>query len=576
MEFDHRHGRPDEGAQGEYGSIPRAGQAPVGSAPVERLPARRGGPRHGATARRAPEQRTIGRALLAAAVTTVVPGSGHLLLRRHRTGAAILMTFLLLLGTAAGLARSAGAAHLLALAFSSRVLLGTAIACVVLALLWMAIIVRTYVIARPRPLGRGRGVLGGIAVAMLCLVVAAPLGFAADLTESQRSVVNRLFPAGPAGGAAATAAPTTLPARLDVLLVGSDAGPDRAGTRSDSMMVANIDTATSRVVIFGLPRNIEHAPFPPGSPMAARFPKGFFDPGDPLSGNYLLNAEYTYGTSHPELAPTEPTNDPGLNLLMSSVGEMLGLPVDYYLKVDMAGFAAVIDAIGGVTIDVGPVPLPIGGVLPDGTHVPPSGYVPAGIHHLDGNQALWYTRSRRNSDDYARMSRQRCLIATVLKQKSLIDLLTHFQAVAAATKDSVSTDIPQSFLPGLAALAGHDRQLRLDGVAFDPSLPDPHRPHGKFDPADPDFGYMRQVVAATISGPPAGTAANGAPTASSTAGSTPPGSTAANGGTAAVPAAAPVPLADSCASPPAESSATDSATPGGSGEGTTAPPPPAQ
>jgi len=65
----------------------------------------------------------------------------------------------------------------------------------------------------------------------------------------------------------------------------------------------------------------------------------------------------------------------------------------------MAGFAAI---IGGVTIDVGPVPLPIGGVLPDGTLVKPDDYLPAGVHHLDGNQALWYVRFRRDSDDYSR------------------------------------------------------------------------------------------------------------------------------------------------------------------------------
>jgi hypothetical protein len=101
------------------------------------------------------------------------------------------------------------------------------------------------------------------------------------------------------------------------------------------------------------------------------------------SGDYLLNAEYAYGLTHPELAPSGPTSDRGLNILMSSIGQMLGLPVDYYVKIDMAGFAEMIDALGGVTIDVGPVPLPIGGVLPDGTHVPASGYAPASIQHLD-------------------------------------------------------------------------------------------------------------------------------------------------------------------------------------------------
>ena len=47
---------------------------------------------------------------------------------------------------------------------------------------------------------------------------------------------------------------------------------------------------------------------------------------------------------------------------MSSITTMLGLPMTHYVEVDMAGFASIIDALGGVTVDVGPDPLPIGGV----------------------------------------------------------------------------------------------------------------------------------------------------------------------------------------------------------------------
>lgn len=479
----------------------------------------------------------LGRALLTTAAAAVLPGSGHLLLRRRRPGILILSTFVLLAVGGTVLALREGRSGLLGLALDTRVLLGVEIGCGILAVGWMAVVVRTYVLARPRRIGGGRRILGVAVVALLCLAVAAPFGFAADLAQSERSVVNTLFPTG--GGTAG--ADVALPAHINVLLFGSDAGTDRTGTRSDSMMVASVDTTTSRAVLFGLPRNLEHAPFPPGSPMAARFPDGFFDPKDPLSGEYLLNAEYTYAITHPGVAPAGPTPDPGLNLLMSSIGTMLGIPLDYYVKIDMAGFSSIIDAVGGVTIDVGPVPLPIGGVLPDGTHVAPSGYVPAGVQHLDGDQALWYARSRRDSDDYNRMSRQRCMIQTLLKQKSAADLLAHFQAVAAATADSVATNIPQSFLPSLASLAGNGQSLELDSVAFDPTLHDPLQRDGKFDPSHPDYGFVRQVVATTIAGmsapapgPPAG-ASTPAPAA----------------GTAAPATAAPqaAPLTDSCTSP---------------------------
>ena len=292
----------------------------------------------------------------------------------------------------------------------------------------------------------------GTAVAVtLCAGVAVPFGAAADLAYTQRALLDRVFPTAPAPGpAAAVPIGPVLPARMNVLLLGSDAGPDRTGARTDTMIVASIDTRTAATTLFALPRNIQHAPFPPGSPAAARFPDGFHNPRAPASGDYLLNNVAEYGRAHPTLAPAGPTTDRGLNLLMSSITTMLGLPMTHYVMVDMDGLAALIDALGGVTVDVGPDPLPIGGVTYSGRHVTPEGYVPAGIHHLDGDQALWFARSRRNSDDYDRMGRQRCLIGALVSQKSPADVVAHFQQVTAAAAASISTNIPQSLLPALA------------------------------------------------------------------------------------------------------------------------------
>jgi len=318
-----------------------------------------------------------------------------------------------------------------------------------------------------------------------------------------------VFSAGPtaAPGPADAAGHTAAPAggalgrpRWNVLLLGSDAGPDRTGARTDTMMVASIDTRTAATTLIGLPRNIQYAPFPPGSPMAARFPDGFHDRRSPTSGDYLLNNVAQYGAEHPGLAPAGPTADRGLNLLLSSVSDMLALPLDHYVEVDMNGLAAIVDALGGVTVDVGPVPLPIGGVTYDGRHVAPDGYVPAGVQHLDGNQALWFARSRRDSDDYDRMARQRCLIRAVLTEKQPIDVVTRFRSVATATASSIRTNIPQSLLPALLTLADEHRPPLLRSISFDPGLPDPAAPSGRFDPAHPDVPFMRRTVAAATAG----------------------------------------------------------------------------
>jgi polyisoprenyl-teichoic acid--peptidoglycan teichoic acid transferase len=267
------------------------------------------------------------------------------------------------------------------------------------------------------------------------------------------------------------------------------------------MMVANIDTKTGRTVLFALPRNIMYAQFPPNSPMGEEFPKGFHNSDDPLSGDYLLNAVYAWGLTHPKVAPAGPTADPGLNLLHETVAYMLGVQLDYYIEVNMAGFASIIDALGGLTVDVGPDRIPIGGITPSGRHVRPDGYIEPGVQQLSGEQALAFARSRTNSSDYTRMGRQRCLLQTILSQKSPADMLANFQSVASATTNSVSTNVPQGVLPALAALAGNG--ISLESVSFDPSLPDPSTKDGHFSTGDPNFRYVRQVVQDAINRPPA-------------------------------------------------------------------------
>lgn len=472
-----RPARPGRPADADDEGAPRRRPAPP---PVRR------------TGRRRP--RTLGRALLTTLAAAVAPGAGHIMLNRRRTGGVILALFLGVIITLLVLLLSLSRSDLLATVLSGRSLLVAGIGCVAAAVAWITVIIRTWVLAEPRGLD-ARGRTAGIAVvAALSLLVAAPFGYAANLANSSRTLLGDVFAASDGG--------TTLDQpRINLLLVGSDAGPDRTGARTDTMIVASIDTASGRTTLFSLPRNIERAPFPPGSPMAEQFPDGFRDRSEPNSGNYLLNAVYAYGHQFPEVAPAGPTADPGLNLLHQTISFMLGIPIDHYLELNMAGFASIVDALGGVEIDVGPERIPIGGISPSGRAVEPTGYIEPGFQTLDGEQALAYARSRTNSTDYVRMGRQRCLIQTILSQKSPADLLTNFQAIAAATTGSVSTDIPEDVIPALVSLA--DASLALESVAFDPNLPDPEQSDGRFNTADPNYDLMRQVVQDALATPAA-------------------------------------------------------------------------
>lgn len=488
--------------------------------------------------------RTLTGALVITALSALLPGTGHLILRRRKAGLVLVSLALVGLLVAALTVLLVPRAALVEYALSSRSLAVVIIGCLLAAMAWLVVILRTYDLARPRRLAGGQQAVGAMVVLALCLTVCTPLGYAAYTANSQRNLLNSLFPSGgsadggkaPAGDVEAIKKP-----RINILLLGSDAGSDRIGTRTDTMVVASIDTKTGQTILFSLPRNTAYAQFPEGSPMAEEFPKGFHDSANPTSGDYLLNAVYAYGSNYPQLAPTEPSNDPGLNLIYSAISTILGLELDFYIVVNMQGFASIIDALGGLDVNVGPEKVPMGGIGPFGETVKPFGYIQPGQQHLTGEQALWYARSRTNSTDYVRMGRQRCLLQYLMTQKSPMDVLKNFQAVAAATTNSVATNIPQELLAPLMTLAGKAKSIPMESIAFDPSLPDPSQPDGRYDTGHPDYDYVRQVVSDALAAPKAEPPATQDPPAASTGAPASPG--------AQPPAAQPPPQGSTAAQP---------------------------
>ena len=130
------------------------------------------------------------------------------------------------------------------------------------------------------------------------------------------------------------------------------------------MIVASIDTHTGATTTFSLPRNLENLPFPEDSPLHDVYPDGF-DAG--AESESLLNAVYRNGPrDHPDILG--PTDNPGADFLKLGVGEALGLTIDYYVLVNLDGFSQLIDALGGITVNVNYY-VPIGGE-------PSKGYLP--------------------------------------------------------------------------------------------------------------------------------------------------------------------------------------------------------
>lgn len=243
---------------------------------------------------------------------------------------------------------------------------------------------------------------------------------------------------------------TTLPPivaenRVNVLLLGGDAGPGRWSLRTDSMIVISLDPVTGDTVMISVPRNLQRMPFPPGTAMADRFPNGFTD---------IANAVYTYADQHRELAGGG--DDAGAQAIKLGIAQLLGMPIHHYVLVDMAGFVDVVDALGGVDIDVAArVPSP--GNPPGSKHPVPK-YIEAGLQHMDGTIALAYSRSRYADSDYQRMSRQRCVLGAIATAATPMAVATGLTELVAAFGDAVRTDIPRERLGELAQLVDHVAQ----------------------------------------------------------------------------------------------------------------------
>lgn len=351
-------------------------------------------------------------------------------------------------------------------------------------LVWMLIIAATWTRQRPRPLSRLGHVAGLVAVLLLCSVVTAPLAQGARYLVVQRGLINSVFDNEHTATAphVTKANPWGHRRRVNVLLLGGDGGIDREGIRTDSVMLASIDTRTGRTILFGLPRNLRNVPFPAGSPLAAAYPNGFDEPGQP-DGESMLNAIYrNVPANHPGILGK--SDNEGADAVKEAVSGALGLKVDYYVLVNLDGFRRIVNAIGGITVNINE-PVAIGGN--HDLNIPPTGYLePGPDQRLDGFKALWFTRGRWGSTDYSRMERQRCAMRAIVNEADPATLLRRYTKLASASKQIVRTDIPRKLLPAFVDLAVEMKGKPLRSVVFQLSA--------AFNPNDPDFDFVHAAV----------------------------------------------------------------------------------
>lgn len=341
---------------------------------------------------------------------------------------------------------------------------------------WALLMLDAWRLADPRAMSRAGMIVSG-ALALVLAIGGTSLAWAASgIFEAQRSLFGSVFGGG--GNAQAQNG------RYNVLLLGGDAGADRTGLRPDSMTVASIDAQTGRTVLFSLPRNLQKAPFPADSPLHKLYPNGYYCPKESLANQCLLNGIYTLAMNHKKLFPG--VKYPGVEATKSSIEEILGLKINYWAMIDLKGFQELIDAVGGITLDVGKR-VPIGSL--EGRKGVFGWIEPGKNQHMDGFHALWFARSREYSTDYERMIRQKCVMSAMLKQLDPTTVLTKFQSLAKAGKQIVATNLPSDQIGTMLDLAMKGKSLPMSSISFTPPL---------ITPRDPDFAKIRTSVTNAI------------------------------------------------------------------------------
>ncbi|MEY8744164.1 LCP family glycopolymer transferase [Paenibacillus tundrae] len=244
-----------------------------------------------------------------------------------------------------------------------------------------------------------------ISLAILFLMIAIVLGYAVYLYLNVKSAANHIYePREPVkevsivdnrGG---VGFPIDLENEepFNALILGVDTRANDRG-RSDTMIVLSVNPAQKSVLMFNIPRDTR----------TSIVGRGTED---------KINHAYAFG---------------GVNMSVQTVEQFLGVPMHYYLKVDMEGFARVIDLVGGVDVE-NPFAFEYEGHQFD-----------KGTIHLDGASALGFSRMRYDDPkgDLGRNDRQREIIKQVLKSTVQVSTVFQLESLLGEVSEHVKTDV---------------------------------------------------------------------------------------------------------------------------------------
>jgi LCP family protein required for cell wall assembly len=277
--------------------------------------------------------------------------------------------------------------------------------------------------------------------------------------------------------------------RINILFLGYG-GPGHDGPYlTDSIMLLSIRPGTREVIMVSVPRDLwVKIPALPGN--------GY------MMGK--LNSAYAIGTDHnsyPNVRSEWKTNTGGGDLAAATVSQMTGQPIDYWVGVDFKAFRDVVNALGGVRVNV-PTAL-------DDPYFPAGEstgmmrvHFDSGWQQFDGERALEYARSRETTSDFDRSRRQQLVMLAVRQRVFSLNAIPRMLSLLGALQDNVRTNLRPGDMQQLADLAGKIKDQDIRRVAIDTSnlLRSGTSSNGQYilEPLDPTYGALHRYLAMAL------------------------------------------------------------------------------
>lgn len=241
------------------------------------------------------------------------------------------------------------------------------------------------------------------------------------------------------------------PLRTNILLLGADDSPQR-GTlgRTDTIILTTIVPFMPYIGILSIPRDLWVS--------------------IPGIGEQRINTAYFFAEA----------NQPGTGAQasMQTVRQNFGVPVHYFAIIHMEGVVTVVDALGGVDLRLDAA---LGGL-------------PAGIHHLNGEQALTIIRDRSIGNDFGRMQGGQAVLRAILGKLLIPSSWPQLPAFLRSLNDALETNIPLWQLPRLLFALLRSVLFGVDSRTITPEMVTPFQTDGGAQVLAPNWGSINPLL----------------------------------------------------------------------------------